>query len=112
MAENPPELTQNLAEMTTEMVSAYVGNNSVSASALPSLIHSVYAALLGLRAPADKPVEKPIPAVPVKKSITPDFIISLEDGRRFKSMKRHLGGLGMTPAEYRVKWGLPSDYPM
>jgi predicted transcriptional regulator len=112
MFENAPEPSENLAEMTTEMVSAYVANNSVSPSDLPALIHSVYASLLGLRAPINRPIEKPVPAVPIRKSITPDYIVSLEDGRQFKSMKRYLGTLGMTPAEYRAKWGLPADYPM
>jgi predicted transcriptional regulator len=110
--DNEQPLDQTLAELTTEMVAAYVSKNSVGSSELPALIHSVYASLLGLSAPADAPIEKPVPAVPIKKSVTPDFIISLEDGRQFKSLKRHLSGRGMTPADYKAKWGLPSDYPM
>jgi predicted transcriptional regulator len=94
------------------MVSAYVSHNSVSPSDLPSIIQSVYASFLGLGAPTTPVESKPVPAVPIKKSVTPDYIISLEDGRKFKSMKRSLAKLGMTPAEYRTKWGLPSDYPM
>jgi len=112
MNDNQPEQDHNISEMTADMVSAYVANNAVSSSDLPGLIRSVYAAILGLSAPADTPVEKPVPAVPIKKSVTPDYIVSLEDGRQFKSLKRHLSGRGMTPAEYKAKWGLPADYPM
>jgi predicted transcriptional regulator len=105
--------THATVELTTDLVSAYVANNSVSASDLPKLISSVYAALTDLSAPVPAPeAAKPAPAVPVKKSITPDYLISLEDGRRYKSLKRHLAGHGLTPAGYRIKWGLPADYPM
>ena len=103
-----------LVEMTTEVVAAYVAQNHVQPSEMPALITSVHAAFNGLGKPqevAPEP-EKLTPAVPIKKSVTDEFIISLEDGRKFKSMKRYLGLLGMTPAEYRVKWGLPHDYPM
>jgi predicted transcriptional regulator len=80
---------------------------------LSKLIKEVYAALVRAPAAAAEPEKQElVPAVPIKKSITPDYIISLEDGRKFKSMKRHLGIIGMTPAEYRAKWGLPYDYPM
>ena len=112
MSDESQLLIQNLAELTVDMVSAYVSNNTVASSDLPDFIHSVYAAVLGLSAPLASPVEKPVPAVSIKKSVTPDYIISLEDGRQFKSLKRHLSGRGMTPAEYRAKWGLPADYPM
>jgi predicted transcriptional regulator len=81
-------------------------------SDLPGLIQSVYASISGLDAPSTPEADKPVPAVSIKKSVTPDYIISLEDGRHFKSLKRHLGGKGMTPDEYRAKWGLPKDYPM
>ena len=103
-----------LAEMTSELVAAYVAQNHLQPSELPSLISSVHAALGGLGKPDEPAVSaEPLkPAVPVKKSITDDYIISLEDGRKFKSMKRYLSGLGMTPDEYRGKWGLPHDYPM
>jgi predicted transcriptional regulator len=102
-----------LRELTSGIVSAYVSNNSLTVSALPELISSVYAALTGLLAPAPAPeAEKPVPPVSIKKSVTPDYIISLEDGRQYKSLKRHLTGRGMTPDEYRTKWGLPRDYPM
>lgn len=111
-----PETTpasNNLIELTADVVSAYVGNNSVSSSALPEIIASVYGAFTALTAPALAPeAEKPVPAVPIKKSVTPDYLISLEDGRRYKSLRRHLGGRGLSPDQYRAKWGLSHDYPM
>ncbi len=88
-------------------------NNSVQAGDLPSLIQTVHGALLSIASESvEKPIEAPSPAVPVKKSITPDHLISLEDGKRYKSLKRHLRKHGLTPEQYRAKWGLPSDYPM
>jgi predicted transcriptional regulator len=103
----------NLIELTAEIVSAYVGTNTVASADLPGLINQIHSALHRSATGAVEP-EEPllVPAVPIKKSITADYIISLEDGRKFKSMKRHLGNLGMTPDEYRAKWGLPRDYPM
>jgi predicted transcriptional regulator len=101
-------------EMTADIVSAYVGNNSVSAVDLPGLIQSVHRALAGVSTNAE-PVEAAPkePAVPVRKSITPDYLICLEDGRKFKSLKRHLRTkYNMSPEEYRAKWNLPKDYPM
>ena len=107
----PPN--NEIVELTASVVSAYVSNNAVGSAALAELISSVHHALLGLNAPAPAPVaERPVPAVPVKKSVTPDYLISLEDGRRYKSLKRHLGGRGLTPDQYRTKWGLAHDYPM
>jgi predicted transcriptional regulator len=101
----------DFAELTAGIVAAYVERTKVGVDELPGLISSVHSALKGLgQAPAA--VEPPTPAVPVKKSVTPDHLISLEDGRRYKSLKRHLTGLGMTPDEYRQKWGLPPTYPM
>jgi len=101
-----------LIEMTADVVSAYVGNNVVPSSELPSLIHSVHKTLHEIEAGQSEP--EPIePAVPVKKSITPDYIICLEDGKKFKSLKRHLRTkYDMSPEEYRDKWGLAPDYPM
>ena len=104
----------NLFELTAEIVSAYVSNNTVRAEDLPKLISEVHSALQqapnGKAEPAPEPQQ---PAVPIKKSVTPDYIISLENGQKFKSLKRHLmNSYGMTPAEYRAKWGLPRDYPM
>src|SRR4051794_25541353 len=112
MNDNDASVADNLAELTADMVAAYVSHNSLPASDLPAFIHSTYAALFGLNTQSAPPEERPVPAVPIKKSVTPDYIVSLEDGRHFKSLKRHLSGKGMTPAEYRAKWELPSDYPM
>ena len=100
--------------LTADVVSAYVGNNSVAPADLPGLIQSVHSALstVGSETVAE-PVVELKPAVPVKKSVTPDYIVCLEDGKQFKSLKRHLSTkYDMTPEDYRAKWGLPSDYPM
>ena len=103
----------NYIELAADIVSAFVSNNSVPAADLPALIGSVHAALQNVGNPAPKQEEaKPVPAVPVKKSITPDYLISLEDGKQYKSLKRHLKTRGLTPEQYREKWGLPRDYPM
>ena len=104
----------DVIEMTTDIVSAYVGNNSVSASDLPALIQSVHQALIGVTSGASETDASPKePAVSVKKSITPDYLICLEDGRKFKSLKRHLRTkYSLSPEDYRAKWNLPSDYPM
>lgn len=100
-------------EQVAEIVSAYVSNNAVSPADLPGLIAITHSAMRSLSAtPAEQPVEALNPAVPIKKSVTPDFIVCLDDGKKFKSLKRHLNVLGMTPDEYRAKWGLPSSYPM
>lgn len=101
-----------LAELTADVVSAYVANNPVPAAGLAELIASVHASLSGLDGQVAAPAETKAPAVNPKKSVFPDYIVSLEDGRKFKSMKRHLGLLGMTPDDYREKWGLARDYPM
>ena len=102
----------NYIELAADIVSAFVSNNSVQVAELPTLIANVHAALQNVGKPAPKEKAKPVPAVPIKKSITPDFLISLEDGKRYKSLKRHLAGRGLTPEQYRDKWGLPRDYPM
>jgi predicted transcriptional regulator len=102
----------NYVELAAEIVSAFVASNSVSAADLPSLIASVHDALQSVGKPAPKEEPKPVPPVPIKRSIAPDFLISLEDGKRYKSLKRHLTGRGLTPEQYREKWGLPHDYPM
>ena len=103
-----------LMELTAEVVAAYVSNNSLPVAELPALISDVYGALGRTSAPAQQPqAEKPKPAVPVKKSVTDDYIICLEDGKKFKSLKRHLmTHYNLTPEEYREKWDLPADYPM
>jgi predicted transcriptional regulator len=112
--ENEPTATkENAVALTADVVAAFVSNNSISATDLPSLIASIHTAITALSAPALQPeAEKPVPPVSIKKSVTPDYLISLEDGRQYKSLKRHLAGRGLTPAEYRNKWGLPRDYPM
>jgi len=105
--------TSNHVELAAEIVSAFVSNNSVPLAELPALIASVHSALAKVaNGQTEKPAEAPVPAVPVRKSITPDHLISLEDGRRYKSLKRHLKGRGLTPEQYREKWALPRDYPM
>lgn len=101
-----------LLELTADIVAAYVQKNAVPVAGLPDLIASVNSALIGTRRPAKEPEAELVPAVNPKRSVFPDYIVSLEDGRKFKSMKRHLGLLGMTPEQYRTKWGLAKDYPM
>lgn len=105
----------HLIELTADIVAAYVSSNNISADGLTALIQDVHSALhrtsTGVVAPEEK--EPPAPAVSVKRSVTPDYIICLEDGKRFKSLKRHLRThFDLTPDEYRRKWGLPADYPM
>lgn len=107
------DASNNLIELTADIVSAYVQNNAVPVSELPGLIASVNSALsdIGQEAPAEAPIQKP--AVNPKRSVFPDYIISLEDGQKYKSLKRHLATRhGMTPEEYRTKWSLAKDYPM
>ncbi|MDO8289759.1 MAG: MucR family transcriptional regulator [Parvibaculum sp.] len=103
-----------LIDLTTEIVSAYVGHNTVAADDLASLIHQVYGALQSASDGTAKiSAEKSEPAVAIRKSITPDYLICLEDGKKFKSLKRHLRThYNLGPDEYREKWGLPRDYPM
>jgi len=107
--------TANAVTLTADIVSAYVSKNAVMSGDLPGLIAGVYGALARLQSDAPEPITaiELKPAVSIKKSITPDFIICLEDGRSFKSLKRHLRtAFDMTPDDYRAKWGLPKDYPM
>ena len=101
-------------EMTADIVSAYVGNNSVAAADLPALIQSIHRTLSGISAGGETVEVTPKePAVPIRRSITPDFLVCLEDGRKFKSLKRHLRTkYNMSPEDYRAKWGLPKTYPM
>jgi predicted transcriptional regulator len=105
---------KNFIDLTATIVSAYVSNNPMPASELPALIGQIHAALLRVSTGrAELPLEPAKPAVPVKKSMTADYLICLEDGKRFKSLKRHLRTqYGMTPEQYRDKWSLPPDYPM
>jgi predicted transcriptional regulator len=102
-------------ELAGEIVAAFVSNNPLPKGELPSLILAVHTAVVRLAAEPESvqlQFEVKTPAVPIRKSITPDFLICLDDGKRFKSLRRHLGGLGMTPEQYREKWNLPPDYPM
>ena len=112
MSESPG--LDDTIELAADIVSAYVSNNSVPASDLPTLINEVHAALLRVTNEVVPLAIEPLkPAVPARKSITNDFIVCLEDGRRFKSLKRHLRTqYNMSPDEYREKWSLPPDYPM
>lgn len=101
-----------LLELTTEIVASYVSNNTVASTDLAGVIQEVYKTMTSLGTQAAQP-ERPKPAVPVKKSVTPDHIICLEDGKKLKMLKRHLKtAYNMSPEEYRERWGLPADYPM
>lgn len=107
------ERNEELVRLTSEVVAAYISNNAVPLSSLSALISEIHASLSKLGSAPSEPVEEPKkPAVPIKKSVTDDYIVCLEDGKKFKSLRRHLAVLGMTPDEYRAKWGLPADYPM
>jgi predicted transcriptional regulator len=103
-----------LVELTAEIVSAYVSNNTVVATDLPALINNVFDALKKASSTGTQPAKEELrPAVPIKKSVTSEYIICLEDGKKFKSLKRHLRThYDLSPEEYREKWGLPHDYPM
>lgn len=104
-----PEMMQ----MAVDIVSAYVGNNSVSAAQVPEVINTVYASLLAIGETGNGPAEALKPAVPIRRSITPDYLVCLEDGKKLKMLKRHIRAVyGLSPEEYRMKWGLPADYPM
>ncbi|GBR50833.1 Ros/MucR family transcriptional regulator [Neokomagataea thailandica NBRC 106555] len=104
---------QDFKHLTAQIVTAYVSNHDVETEALPALIRSVHDALATVDAPEEKPEEKPVPAVPLKKSVFPDYIVCLEDGKKLKLLRRHLKTVyNMTPQEYRERWGLPPEYPM
>jgi predicted transcriptional regulator len=111
---NDPTANGSHIELTAEIVSAYVSNNTVAASDIPALINQVHAALARVSGDGGEAAAEPLkPAVSVKKSITPEHIVCLEDGKKFKSLKRHLRTqYNMTPEQYRDKWNLPADYPM
>lgn len=106
-SQQPPDFV----EQTAKIVTAYVSYNPIAATGIPELLMSVHQALVRLGGPVVPP-EPPKPLVPIKKTITPDHLISLEDGKPYKSLKRHLAVRGLSPEEYRSKWGLPTDYPM
>jgi predicted transcriptional regulator len=105
---------QELLGLTTEIVASFAGNNTVAIGDLPAVIAGVFRALRGVaQGEAEKPAEPPVPAVPVKRSIGTDFLVCLEDGEKVKMLKRHLAARhGLTPDEYRRRWGLAKDYPM
>ena len=105
---------KSFIDLTASIVSAYVGNNPTPAAELPALISQIHAALVRVSSGRPEASQEPTkPAVSVKKSMTADYLVCLEDGKRFKSLKRHLRTqYSMTPEQYREKWGLPADYPM
>jgi predicted transcriptional regulator len=116
MAESaaPKTADDELLRMTAEVVSAYVRNNTLATGQLAEVIQAVYSSLRGLEGHSAEPVAEPAkPAVPVRKSITPEYLVCLEDGKKLKMLKRHLRSTyNLTPDEYRAKWGLAPDYPM
>jgi predicted transcriptional regulator len=110
---NSNSASSNKISLSADIVAAYVTHNSVPPGGLPALIESVHSALTNLGAVEAVPKAEVLePAVPIRKSITPSFLICLDDGRKLKTLKRHLANLGMTPDQYRTKWSLPKDYPM
>jgi predicted transcriptional regulator len=111
--ENDENLNETLITLTADIVSAHVSNNSVAVSDLPLLIQNVHSALNGLGQGKEEPAPKQEPAVSIRSSIKPDYVVCLEDGKKLKMLKRHLmTHYNMTPDEYRQKWGLSADYPM
>src|SRR3954447_1723181 len=110
----PADGIEPLLEETTSIVAAYLGNNRVPISEIPTLIGTIHEVLATLGQPAEpEAAAKLTPAVPIRKSVTPDYLVCLEDGKKLKMLKRHLRSTyGMTPDEYRAKWKLPADYPM
>ena len=110
MAEDTQDM---LLTLTADIVAAHVSNNSVGLADLPDLISRVHGALAGLGTPVEAPVEEQKPAVSIRSSVKPDYIVCLEDGKKLKMLRRHLmTHYGMTPEDYRAKWNLPKDYPM
>jgi predicted transcriptional regulator len=112
MGNSNPALADKVS-LSAEIVAAYVAHNSITPGGLPALIESIHLALTNLGAVNAAPEPEPlVPAVSIRKSITPEYLICLDDGKRFKSLRRHLKSHGMTPEQYRQKWGLPPSYPM
>ncbi|APH58697.1 Transcriptional regulator [Granulibacter bethesdensis] len=107
------EASADLLALTAQIVSAHISNNAIQAESLPGFIQEVYRAISNLGHEEQVPAEKPQPAVPVRKSVFPNYIVCLEDGKKLKMLKRHLKSVyNMTPEQYRERWGLPPDYPM
>ncbi len=110
---NSRTVSPDKVSLSADIVAAYVTHNSVPPGGLPALIESIHSSLTNLGAVEAVPeAEALVPAVPIRKSISPGFLICLDDGKKFKSLKRHLASHGMTPDQYRAKWNLPKDYPM
>jgi len=104
---------EDLLAFTTEIVASYLSNNTVASGEIPAVIEQVHKSLYNLNASPGVSADRPQPAVPIKRSVTPDYIICLEDGKKLKMLKRHLKtAYNMSPEEYRERWGLPADYPM
>ncbi|MBV8338098.1 MAG: MucR family transcriptional regulator [Alphaproteobacteria bacterium] len=115
MAEPAPKIAEEeLLRMTADVVAAYVSNNTLPTTQLAEVINAVYTSLKALEGQVAQPQAEPLkPAVPIRKSVTPEFLVCLEDGKKLKMLKRHLRSTyNMTPDDYRAKWGLPPDYPM
>ncbi|MGD9616352.1 MAG: MucR family transcriptional regulator [Alphaproteobacteria bacterium] len=110
----PKTTDDELLRMTAEVVSAYVSNNTLATGQLADVIQAVYNSLRGLEGGVGEPVAEPLkPAVPIRKSVTPEYLVCLEDGKKLKMLKRHLRSTyNLSPDEYRARWGLPPDYPM
>jgi len=108
-----PAHNEQVLELTAKVLAAYVGHNSVSSSELPALMASIYQNFSRLGGPATATESRPDPAVPVRRSVAPEYIVCLEDGKKLKMLKRHLKtAYNMTPDQYRERWNLPADYPM
>lgn len=113
MADQEPIDTADILALSAEVVSSYVGNNSLQPQQVTEMLRSVFETMNDLTGPVEEEPEQLVPAVPIKKSITDDYIICLEDGKKLKMLKRHLmAAYNMTPDDYREKWGLKADYPM
>ena len=112
MTELLPKPTNHLIELTADVVTAYVSNNPVPVAELPGLIAQIHSSISRLAIPPSAQQETLTPRLPIKKTVTADYIVSLEDGKKYQTLKRHLGIMGLTPDEYRAKWSLPADYPM
>lgn len=110
---NEQKNREEILGLTTQIVSAYLSNNTVSASEIPGVIDQVFKTLSHVHAETSLVTDRPQPAVPIKRSVMPDHIVCLEDGKKLKMLKRHLKtAYSMSPEEYRERWGLPADYPM
>ena len=113
MADQEPIDTADILALSADVVSSYVGNNSLQPQQVTEMLRAVFETMNDLTGPVEEEPEQLVPAVPIKKSITDDFIICLEDGKKLKMLKRHLmAAYNMTPDDYREKWGLKADYPM